>query len=310
MTPDTSPVIGTPNYYFSFCTQLMARLGWLPETRKMVWHYTTGQGLIGIIESGSIFATQVSCLNDASEIRYAARKLREAYVRLLQDMDEKSPTAKFIRKYVEVLQDDDAAPNSSELPYFVACFTPLEDEVSQWRSYGGGENGYAIGIQTRDLTGIANSLVAKVNYIADTHAKLAEEAAKATVTYYEEGLRAVIPNWDDVFMAAWDYALTQVAPVVKDPGFSMEQEVRVIHQLQNDEVDQVRVLQRKTMMSRHFPMKFRGAAGDADRLPISKVIVGPSRHREITRVSVETLLRVHGYSNVSVVRSERPYQET
>jgi hypothetical protein len=44
-------------------------------------------------------------------------------------------------------------------------------------------------------------------------------------------------------------------------------------------------------------------------VPISKVIVGPCRHREITRVSVDTLLRTHGYPSDLVVSSQRPYQE-
>jgi hypothetical protein len=35
-------------------------LDFLHET--MLWHYTNGPGLIGIVESGVLFSTQVSCL--------------------------------------------------------------------------------------------------------------------------------------------------------------------------------------------------------------------------------------------------------
>jgi hypothetical protein len=44
---------------------------------ETVWHYTRGESLIPIIDSGTLFATQASCLNDATELRYASRLLKE-----------------------------------------------------------------------------------------------------------------------------------------------------------------------------------------------------------------------------------------
>lgn len=300
--------IGTPQHYFPFIQSLIERLDWKPDPEQMVWHYTSGHGLISIIDSGSIFATQVSCLNDATEIRYSAKRLRDAFVALLPALDESKQSTQAVKKYVELLRDDDAAPNSAALPYFVTCFSSLEDDLSQWRSYGGGENGYAIGILTKNLFGTTNSLTAKVNYDAAMHVELAKEVAEATIRFYEEGETAGIQNWDQTFLLSWDSALTQLAPVAKDPGFAVEKEVRVIHQLQQFEMSELIVRQRKTMMSRHLPMRFP-SVGQTSRLPISKVIVGPCRHREITRISVDTLLRTHGYSDVSVVSSQRAYQE-
>jgi hypothetical protein len=302
------PSVGTIPYYLPFINSLIERLDWKPDPDQMLWHYTGGTGLMGIVESGTIFATQVSSLNDATEIRYSAMRLRDALTKILAEMNDDQPALIIMKKYLELLQDDDASPNSVALPYFVSCFSSLEDDLSQWRSYGGGENGYAIGIFTKDLFGATNSLVARVNYDPDLHMKLADEAARATIRFYEEGLKMGIENWENQFLLAWDSALTQLAPLAKDPGFSVEKEVRVIDQLQGYELGQLKVLQRKTMMSRHLPMKFP-ASGQTSRVPISRVIIGPCRHREITRVSVDTLLRAHGYQNVSVVSSQRPYQE-
>jgi len=151
--------------------------------------------------------------------------------------------------------------------------------------------------------------VGRVNYDPVMHVALAKEVAEATLRFYKEGLAAGVGDWDNVFLNAWDPALTQLAPFAKDPGFSAEKEVRVIHQLQDYEVAQLKVRQRKTMMSRHLPMRFP-SVGQTQRFPISKVIVGPCRHREITRISVDTLLRTHGYPSGLVTSSARPYQET
>jgi hypothetical protein len=215
-----------------------------------------------------------------------------------------------VKRYVELLDDTDATPNNMHLPYFVCCFSALEDDLSQWRSYGGGENGYAIGIRVRDLFGASNSLVVRVDYNRDKHLKLAVQAAEATVRFYKEGLEAAIPNWDEVFLAVWDVSLTQLAPALKDPGFELEREVRVIHQLNQLELPDLRVLQRKTMMSRHLPMRFpAGAPVHRPRIPIHRIMVGPSRHKAISAVSVDTLLRTHGYAGGVVFSSARPFQE-
>ncbi len=304
------PKIGTEPYYLTYVRSVVDKLDWQPDPEQIVWHYTSGAGLIGIIESGTIFGTQVSCLNDATEIRYAAARLREALTERLAKLEDNDLGLKFIKSYIERLQDDDAVPNTAGLPYFVSCFSTLEDDLSQWRSYGGGENGYAIGIRVKDLFGTANSLVVRVNYDKDTHMALATEVAEATDRFYREGVIAAIENWDETFLAAWDSSLTQLAPIIKDPGFAQEKEVRIVHQLQIAEIADLRVLQRKTMMSRHFPIKFpSGGVTRHPRIPIHRIIVGPSRHKEISRISVDTLLRTHGYTTGLVVSSARPYQE-
>jgi hypothetical protein len=302
--------IGTPQYYQAYIQSLLDQLDWQPDPELIVWHYTSGPGLISIIETGTIYATQVSCLNDATEIRYAASKLREALLTMMPVMGEEDSAAKFVKQYVELLDDTDTTPNNMHLPYFVCCFSASEDDLSQWRSYGGGENGYAIGIKVRDLFGASNSLVVRVDYNRDKHVKLAIQAAEATVRFYKEGLEAAIPNWDEVFLAIWDVSLTQLAPALKDPGFELEKEVRVIHQLQQLELPDLRVLQRKTMMSRHLPMRFpAGGPVYRPRIPIHRVMVGPSRHKAISAVSVDTLLRTHGYAGGMVFSSARPFQE-
>jgi hypothetical protein len=304
-----NPEIGTPDYYLPFVSGLLEKLDWKPDPEQMLWHYTTSAGLIGIVQSGSIFATQVSCVNDTTEIRYSAMRLRTALTELLPEIVSDETATRCVKKYVELLQDDDASPNSATLPYFVTCFTPLEDDISQWRGYGGGENGFAIGVRTKDLFGTPNSLIGRVNYDSETHMVLAKEAALKTVEYYKKGLEAGITNWDDRFLQGWDSALTQLAPLAKDPGFAAEKEVRVVHLLQESEITHLKVIPKKTMMSRHLPMRFP-ASGQTPRLPIAKVIVGPCRHREITRIGVDTLLRTHGYPGGLVVASARPYQDT
>jgi hypothetical protein len=304
-----NPKIGTSEHYLPFVLTLLNKLECIPDPEEMLWHYTTSAGLIGIIESGSIFATQVSCLNDSTEIRYYSMSFRTALTEQLENIDDEA-TSKFLKRYVTLLQDEDTTPMSADLPYFVTCFTPLQDDVNHWRDYGGGENGYAIGVRTRDLSGPGYSLVGRVNYNSQVHTAIAREAAQKTVEYYREGLQSGLTNWDDRFLKVWDFALTQLTPFVKEPGFAAEKEVRFVHYLQESEISELKVLPRQSMLSQHLPMRFGEESKGKPRFPISKVIVGPCRHRQISRRGVDMLLRTHGYPGNLVVTSEKPYQET
>jgi hypothetical protein len=198
------------------------------------------------------------------------------------------------------------------LPYFVCCFSSLGDDLSQWRSYGGGENGYAIGIKPKNLNA-PESLVVKLNYDPKTHLRLAENVAQETISFYKEGLEAGIADWDKVFLQAWDRSLAKLAPVIKDPGFSQEKEVRVIRIEHPSDLADIQVMQRKTLMSRHLPMRFpaggNNPATGKPMLPIEQVMVGPSRHKAISGTSAHIMLQKLGYPDRMVWLSERPYQE-
>ena len=49
---------------------------------EILWHYTTADKFLKIIESGELWFTHVSCLNDTEEVRLAAGVTRRAIDRL------------------------------------------------------------------------------------------------------------------------------------------------------------------------------------------------------------------------------------
>ncbi len=72
--------------YDEFLVKQLDVLGSVFKEDKTLWHYTTGAGLQGILESGTIYATQVACLNDSTEIRYASSLFKKALISLLPNM--------------------------------------------------------------------------------------------------------------------------------------------------------------------------------------------------------------------------------
>jgi hypothetical protein len=302
--------------YTDFLQKIAATLGAFDFKHDiLVWHYTSGPGLLGIIESGTIYSTQVSCLNDSSEIRYASSLYRSALLALLPNYASNEAVRSFLQYYLTLMDEEPERPNHAPSPFFVACFSAEEDDLTQWRSYCGGENGYAIGFPISKLFGsTSNSLVVRVNYDRSVHENLAREAAEATVRFFEKGIaenRSETPaKWQEEFLTFWDPFISRLAPLVKDPGFKSENEYRIIHEFQTSQLTDMQFLQKKSMLSRHIALTFPlGGEAWVPRLPIEKVLVGPCRHREITRISVDTLMRKMGYASGKVFSSQRPFQE-
>src|SRR5262249_51167085 len=142
--------------------------------------------LLGIVESGTLYATQVSCLNDSTEIRYAAKLVRDAFINLGADTEEEK---RFLERIIKVIVEEPAAPTNLPSTWFVTCFSKEKDDLSQWRAYTGGENGYAIAFLAGGFVG-RGSLVARVNYDKEQHKQVAENVANSTMLFFKEGLKA------------------------------------------------------------------------------------------------------------------------
>ena len=301
--------------YYNFIQEQVKLLGCLDiEGSQLVWHYTTGSSLINIIETGAIYSTQVSCLNDSTEINYGSSLLRKAFVtiraqELLDDED-----TKFLLNRITSNSQTPSNPSNAPSQWFVTCFSAEGDDLSQWRAYGGGENGYAIGFMVSGLFGRNLNLVARVNYDESLHKAVANNVANASLKFFSDGMKknraASREEWAAEFLPVWSGIVERLAPMVKDKSFKAENEYRVIHELHVQEMSQIKFVQKSTLMSRHLPLIFPPPTATHSRmLPIARIMVGPSRHKEITKVSVDTLLRQNGYY-VPVDTSIIPFHQT
>jgi hypothetical protein len=300
--------------YFAFASELLKDLDALNFSHETVlWHYTSGSALLSIIDSGTLYSTQVSCLNDSTEVRYGARLFKDALTKLLSEYAGEQQLLAFIQETLKFFDEEPDFPVNAAIPYFVTCFSLDGDDLNQWRSYCYGENGYAIGFKASGLLGIPNSLLVRVNYDRDAHLRLAIKASNATVRFFKEGIEKKradsIEQWTKEFLAVWDDVITQLAPMIKDPSFLSEKEFRIVHQLTTDDARSIRVMQKETMMSRHLPLRTPSIAV-VPTLPIVGVRVGPCRHPAVTRISVDTALRQRGYGGGLVSSSSVPFRHT
>jgi hypothetical protein len=298
--------------YWSFVFNLIRQRlsGTPPDT---LWHYTDGGALIEITKSGSLFATQIACVNDTTEFRYSIELLRDAFVR--HRPSATSPSEIALLDYVVANISTDTVTSE----WFVTCFSTRKDDLSQWRAYSGGENGCAIGFDARallpSLRQPANYYLGPVNYDASVHAQIVDVVAAATVRFFLQGLGApgrTPAGWMQSFLPAWANAIGYIAPVIKHPAFKDEDEWRIFHPLRDTDPPHMIYRQKRTLMSRHLPLRFfrTGVPDDPKLMPIAEIMIGPSRHKNVSRTSVGDLMRTRGYgSAVAVTMSNAPFQE-
>ena len=97
------------------------------------------------------------------------------------------------------------------------------------------------------------------------------------------------------------------APMMKHPKFSGEREWRLLYPFNNEAIPRMRYQQRSSMMTKHVPLRLKMHDGQP-RLPLKGVVVGPCRHREISKLSVGDLLNTYGYPDAYVCTTKIPYQ--
>jgi hypothetical protein len=144
-----------------------------------LFHYTTAQGLIGILTSDQIRSTAYFCANDESELSTGQGILtplfRKATFKLIENNDPR--VLIFARRGVDIMSYADqyeqfiAAMALNSLSTYITCFfRPTNEEdfmhglLSQWRGYGT-DGGYALHFSRQKLLDAIDRTVAKDNLL-------------------------------------------------------------------------------------------------------------------------------------------------
>ena len=270
----------------------------------IVWHYTNGAGFLGILQSGTIHATQVSCLNDTTETKYASDIYKKAVSELIQKRDGDAEAVAFLNQVLEFVKDEPDSPTHGTSKFFVACFSGDEDELTQWDRYSK-PNGYGIGFRARGFQREPTSQIYRVIYDSEKQMTAAKKIAAATLHFYREGFtgeRLENPEeWGKLFFSAWDEWVYKLAPLAKDKKWHSENEFRLVHELKASEFPDVRFNQRPKMLARYMPLDTPAwVKRRAKLLPIAKVWIGPGNHPAFTKISVKLLLEQRGYWDIPV----------
>lgn len=236
------------------------------DSHARLMHYTTGTGLKGIIESGSLWASNARFLNDSQEIVHyfearlpsLTREVAETFVdRICTDpskagnIEKLGGKQKLVADAVSKLVDHLKQKTLRYIDPFILSLSAPADELvsvngllSQWRAYGS-DGGYAIVFETRRLEQFLRDEEKRFHYQhfewGDVYYYGAsnDQPAAGDVEELESKLREEIERMIDhgspkSHMDVY-FALTALSCLSKHWGFSEEREVRIVAIPQKDE---------------------------------------------------------------------------
>jgi hypothetical protein len=274
------------------------------KAQGLLYHYTTAQGLIGILESNSLWASNVSYMNDLSELRYTKKLLDEEMMKAVQD-DPESDRIAFKNVFNIVIDGFNA---------YACCFCENGDQLSQWRAYSDSGTGYALGFDESQLQAKLDGVLGTIIYQRDkqlksimpTIKKAAVESRKWGEKHGQDRTQRKQFIMETIRKLLWDSLAFFF--VFKDPAFEEERESRLI--IVNNTVeklDHVRFREMRGTVVPFIELKVKQSeTGNKELLPIIEVVQGPLIEPALGEKSLKLLLRKHGYENVAVKRSKVP----
>lgn len=272
----------------------------------VLYHYTTQSGILGILQSDSLWATKIHYLNDASEYQLAFDLATDVLQSLLKG--EKS-TKK--RRKVNCLLDNLRTIESMNV--CVCSFSAHRDLLSQWRAYTGGNTGYSLGLRSACVTGQAKlqdfALVQCV-YDSGRQRELIEELVLDSLGQEFNTTRSRVdparPRTIVVLRTGGDFAMrfARLAPVIKSSAFHEEAEWRVVSTY-GINVRKMSFRPGKSMLTPYIQFTL----GTDKATYLESITVGPTPHASLSALAAQSLLAHWGATqSVKVHSSKAPYR--
>jgi hypothetical protein len=196
-----------------------------------LFQYTDAGGLIGLLSSRAVWATDARFLNDSSEVSLA----REVVAHAASSVDVKTTHAReLVAKLVQIEPWEVFMGN-----LYVASFSTKRDSLSQWRAYGGDGLGYAIGVDTSIKLAPASDPPLPLPPVAHYSKVVYDENGPGGVLWeMVAGMLQVLDHADPasgVARAAFVYdtilnLICSISPTLKNVGFEEEDEWRLVFQ--------------------------------------------------------------------------------
>ncbi len=277
---------------------------------SILYHYTSQDGLLGIIESKAIWASSIAHLNDASEFMYAHDVLRTQAEELKAAVSAEDAAG--VDKFVTLATD------FGPMETFVSSFSENGDLLSQWRGYCPIGAGYSLGFDFEFLNSLpdwSDGGLFQCIYDLDEQNTLVRGLLTEALSVYREdrGKTELTIGQHQVDLAYKSFY--PLAPRLKHPSYSEEKEWRLIrrahiHRFKSDISKTPPYLFCRKGKSMLIPYIVLRLPELYDKPIIRKIIVGPTSYPELSKQSVGAFMRHLGMENCEVVTKVDPFVKT
>lgn len=244
---------------------------------RPLYHYTSLSGLMSIVESKSLYATDIRFFNDAAEMAHTANLLRVEIARRMEQQGAQTTLLEQFREWVS-----DRLKNGHM--QFVTSFTANGNILSQWRGYTPKGQGVSIGFRPEVLRKCADEQsfsMGRCRYdpkeqqeIAKSILSAIEALAEQRGENLDQSKRHPSNSFHDVFEEI-EGDLLKIAALLKHPAFEEEDEWRVVSPIKSNYVETpIRYRVGRSML---MPYMLFSLPQTEDRtLSIEHVFLGPT----------------------------------
>lgn len=298
-------------------TQKTLGADWFIYNGPVLAHYTNLQGMVGIVETGGFWLSDIRFLNDVEEFDNGRKLARELIETLMRRPRHRSFNS-ILKSAYELLGQQ------LQEPYYVASFSRNPDSLEQWRAYANSTDGVALVFQNgfgpkgpshfallpllRPTIAIYDDLRKRrvlLNAISKFSCEYKKDLAAGEVFFTSNA-----SLWAQHLVEAMSHAFL----TFKHTSFQAEDEIRVVaHFSQKEEFGGIKHRVRNGRIIPYLCSSSLYAeefikAGGSRKLPLREVVVGPMAKQEITIQSIKVFLANMGYEDVTVRPSTVPYR--
>jgi len=326
---DKSAVAAAETVFKQISTVYERQYSYEPPPITVLYHYTSAEGLRGIIENNELWATSAYYLNDSAEMFYGYNVLREVLDQWLKEntRTEDSITLGLARQLRSSFED--LFEKRLLKPIYIACFCEKDNLLSQWRAYGQ-SGGYSIGFRVFPKIGIFGERLTpepniytcqwtQVEYDRTKQLAICREILYPIFAILDQpkvahAMREVtehpIVGYQKLLTSTMDILLEEIVRF-KSEAFKVEQEWRAV------------VRQREFMKQgtddggkTPVPVCFRTSRGmivpyvrlipcqPNKKLPITCLRSGPTLDKTMAGVSISMLLAKNGFPHLRIEGSD------
>ncbi|MGR3303845.1 MAG: DUF2971 domain-containing protein [Candidatus Scalindua sp.] len=301
---------------------------------SILYHYTSQEGILGIINNKEVWATDISYLNDTKEYKYTVdltrEIIKERHRLYLLDRRLSSPPTfattnpmsnldkvlsfqdKYGEDWIEYSMLDDLY---EVLLHFKAqhifLFSLSEDGnlLSQWRGYCP-HGGYSIGFNTSAFSKLMvekkGLIFVKCIYEKNDQKKMINNI----IDEYINNIRKSNKTLDSIekrvdLVITFVRRLHAIAPKLKSDSFKEEKEWRILT-VPLKETNFIKFREGKSTIIPYIRIKI----DDNGNMPIEEVIISPISHEQLSENAVKLLLSCKEIESCSVKTSGISYQST
>lgn len=281
-------------------------LSWLKkefyeDVPHTLFHYTTQNGFLGIIESKSLRMSDNKYLNDTTEYTYA--------VQLVKGELEKGKYKEF-RNFLYINKFDNSLERIKEkYPIFVCSFSEKGDLLSQWRGYCSNGGGFSIGFDKSDIIRMKGRY-REFNFVRCVYKKSSQREfirkfLNDSVCTFQKFDVSNDEYLKPRFINNFFLMLLTIIPMLKHRSFREEREWRIVSNFKKIKSSQIKFREGKFAIVPYVEFKL---ANKHEKLNISKIIVGPNPHMELSLKSVKSILSAQNLNCVLAEESSIPYR--